>query len=155
MATTTTKQQASNTAKPAKRINPLIPIIAVIAVIGLVIASFFLYKHLTRQQPVDAKAACFAASSELRIAQNKYSNLRNGDASDLGELTEEDVTDPTTLTYLTALLEEAEPQLVACNVQGDEALNEATTRITSNKAWYEEHRQYLQEAVDAVLASKK
>lgn len=101
------------------------------------------------------KADCAAASDALRLAQNGYSGLVNGDAAAASEYTADDVTDAATIDALAAALGETEPELAACNVDTADELKAQTEKIKSNTTWYEEHTASLDDAVKAVNDSLK
>lgn len=99
------------------------------------------------------KAACAAASDEMRVAANWLHDLVNGDADAAAQLTEEDVTDADVLTDFQKAYKEAttEPELVTCvENPGDQV-----SKMKENTQWYKDQLAALKKATEAVQAVEK
>lgn len=133
--------------------------IAIISVSAVLVAALAtggavaIYQHSASAQLAEAKEACARSSETLRVARNKYDTLHDKDAAEAVKITGKQVTDAATVATLAKTYKEETPDLAACNVEGVDALREATTRIDKNTAWYDTHTADLSKAVDAVNES--
>lgn len=139
-----------------KRTKKTTIIVAVAMVLAVIVAAgigLLVRQRHTAARLADAKAACAQASDAARVAQNEYNNLHDGPAAEAAAITGKQVEDAATVTTLAAAYQQEAPAAAACNVDGVDALDQATARIDTNTAWYETHTADLEKAVDAVNES--
>lgn len=139
----------------AKKKRTTIIIAAVVAVIVIVAAVVIGVTMFGGPDVATLKAECATVSDDLRVAQNEYNGLVNGDAATAAAYTKDDVNDAKTLDALNKELSVETPALASCNVDADSEYQSAIDGIKQNTTWYQEHTKTLQAAVDAVTASLK
>ncbi|WP_147345324.1 hypothetical protein [Bifidobacterium pseudolongum] len=130
-------------------------IIAVVVAVALAVAglSWWAVSAHHASRLAQAQSTCAQAADRLRVAQNKYDALHDGDAANAATITSKQVADATTVTVLASTYAQQAPQRAACNVDGATALGEAAVRIDKNTAWYDQHTVELRKATDAVNKS--
>lgn len=145
-----------DTTDAARRPRPkwLVPVVAGVTVVAIAGAGAGGYAWWSGRRLSDAKSACAEASETLRVARNSYDALADGDAATASGVAVGEVADKTVLDTLATALGEQEPEPAACNVDGVDALDEATDAITENTGWYAAHEKSLRDAADAVIASR-
>lgn len=139
-----------------KRTRKTTIIVAVAVAVAVVVAAgvgLLVRQRNMAARLADARAACAQASDAARVAQNAYNNLHDGAAADAAAIDGKQVEDAATVTALAAAYQQEAPAAAACNVDGVDALGQATARIDTNTAWYKAHTADLEQAVDAVTKS--
>lgn len=139
-----------------KRTRKTTIIVAVAMAVAVVVAAgvgLLVSQRIMAARLAAARAACAQASDAARVAQNAYNNLHDGPAADASAITGKQVEDAATVTTLAAAYKQEAPAASACNVDGVDALGQATARIDTNTAWYKAHTADLEQAVDAVTKS--
>lgn len=131
----------------------IITAIAVIAVaVGIALA---VQHHHETSQLADAKSVCAQAADRLRVAQNKYNALINGDEyKAAAKITTKQVEDGKVVTALAKDSEDKTSTMVACNVEDKATLERNTGVIDKNAAWYETHTKTLDADVKSVMESR-
>lgn len=139
-----------------KRTRKTTIIVAVVIVLAVIVAAgigLVVRQRTMATRLAAARAACAQASDAARVAQNAYNNLHDGPAADASAITGKQVEDAATVTTLAAAYKQEAPAASACNVDGVDALGQATAQIDTNTAWYKAHTADLEQAVDAVTKS--
>lgn len=110
--------------------------------------------HQTTQL-AQAQESCAQAADRLRVAQNNYNALINGDAyKSAVKITAKQVEDSKVVTALAKDSEDEAPKMVACNVDDKTALERNTGLIDKNTSWYETHTKTLDADVRGVMESR-
>lgn len=131
----------------------IITAIAVIAIAaGVALA---VHRHHATSQLTEAKTACAQAADRLRVAQNNYNALINGDAyKSAVKITAKQVEDSKVVTALAKDSEDEAPKMVACNVDDKTALERNTGLIDKNTTWYETHTKTIDADVKNVVKAR-
>ena len=131
----------------------IITAIAVIAIAaGVALA---VHRHHATSQLTEAKTACAQAADRLRVAQNTYNALINGDAyKSAVKITAKQVEDSKVVTTLAKDSEDEAPKMVACNVDDKTALERNTGLIDKNTTWYETHTKTIDTDVKNVVKAR-
>lgn len=131
----------------------IITAIAVIAIAaGVALA---VHRHHATSQLTEAKTACAQAADRLRVAQNNYNALINGDAyKSAVKITAKQVEDSKVVTALAKDSEDEAPKMVACNVDDKTALERNTGLIDKNTTWYETHTKTIDTDVKNVVKAR-
>lgn len=131
----------------------IITAIAVIAIAaGVALA---VHRHHATSQLTEAKTACAQAADRLRVAQNNYNALINGDAyKSAVKITAKQVEDSKVVTTLAKDSEDEAPKMVACNVDDKTALERNTRLIDKNTTWYETHTKTIDTDVKNVVKAR-
>lgn len=137
----------------SKRIIAIITTIAVIAIAaGVALA---VHQHHATSQLAEAKTACAQAADRLRVAQNTYNALINGDAyKSAVKITAKQVEDSKVVTTLAKDSGDEAPKMVACNVDDKTALEHNTGLIDKNTTWYETHAKTIDTDVKNVVKAR-
>ena len=137
----------------SKRIIAIITTIAVIAIAaGVALA---VHQHHATSQLAVAKTACAQAADRLRVAQNTYNALINGDAyKSAVKITAKQVEDSKVVTTLAKDSGDEAPKMVACNVDDKTALEHNTGLIDKNTTWYETHAKTIDTDVKNVVKAR-
>ncbi|RSX51716.1 hypothetical protein D2E25_1691 [Bifidobacterium goeldii] len=153
MATPDKKELAVATeAKNKKKTGIIVAAVVAVVIVIAAVAGW----ALTRGDDLESlKAQCATASEELRLAQNDYNNLLNGDAAEASAYTKDDVKDASTISALADEMSVEVPELAACNVDTAEEFKAQNQKIADNTTWYQEHTKSLDKAVKAVNNSLK
>ena len=110
--------------------------------------------HQTTQL-AQAQESCVQAADRLRVAQNNYNALINGDEyKSAVKITAKQVEDSETVAVLAKDSQEQTPAMVACNVDGKSALEHNAGLIDKNTSWYETHTKTLDADVRGVMESR-
>lgn len=110
--------------------------------------------HQTTQL-AQAQESCAQAADRLRVAQNNYNALINGDEyKSAVKITAKQVEDSETVAVLAKDSQERTPAMVACNVDGKSALEHNAALIDKNTSWYETHTKTLDADVRGVMESR-
>ena len=131
----------------------IITAIAVIAIAaGVALA---VHQHHATSQLAEAKTACAQAADRLRVAQNTYNALINGDEyKSAVKITAKQVEDSKVVTTLAKDSGDEAPKMVACNVDDKTALEHNTGLIDKNTTWYETHAKTLDTDVKNVVKAR-
>ncbi|MCH4861001.1 hypothetical protein LF916_09110 [Bifidobacterium pseudolongum] len=131
----------------------IITAIAVIAIAaGVALA---VHRHHATSQLTEAKTACAQAADRLRVAQNNYNALINGDEyKSAVKITAKQVEDSKVVTTLAKDSEDETPKMVACNVDDKTALERNTGLIDKNTTWYETHTKTIDADVKNVVKAR-
>lgn len=131
----------------------IITAIAVIAIAaGVALA---VHRHHATSQLTEAKTACAQAADRLRVAQNTYNALINGDEyKSAVKITAKQVEDSKVVTALAEDSEDEAPKMVACNVDDKTALERNTGLIDKNTTWYETHTKTIDADVKNVVKAR-
>ena len=131
-------------------------IITAIAVIALAAGvALAVHRHHATSQLTEAKTACAQAADRLRVAQNNYNALINGDAyKSAVKITAKQVEDSKVVTALAKDSEDEAPKMVACNVDDKTALERNTGLIDKNTTWYETHTKTIDADVKNVVKAR-
>lgn len=106
-------------------------------------------------QLAQAQESCAQAADRLRVAQNNYNALINGDEYKTAvAVTDKQVEDSETVAVLAKDSQEQTPAMVACNVDGKSALEHNAGLIDKNTSWYETHTKTLDADVKGVMESR-
>lgn len=135
--------------------------IAIISVSALLVAALAtggavaVYQHSASAQLAEAKEACAQASDRLRVAQNTYNALINGDEyKSAVKITAKQVEDGKVVTALAKDSGDEAPKMVACNVDDKTALERNTGLIDKNTTWYETHTKTIDADVKNVVKAR-
>lgn len=131
----------------------IITAIAVIAIAaGVALA---VHRHHATSQLTEAKTACAQAADRLRVAQNTYNALINGDEyKSAVKITAKQVEDGKVVTTLAKDSGDETPTMVACNVEDKTALERNTGLIDKNTTWYETHTKTIDADVKNVVKAR-
>lgn len=131
----------------------IITAVAVIAIAaGVALA---VHRHHATSQLTEAKTACAQAADRLRVAQNNYNALINGDEyKSAVKITAKQVEDSKVVTTLAKDSEDEAPKMVACNVDDKTALERNTGLIDKNTTWYETHTKTIDTDVKNVVKAR-
>lgn len=135
--------------------------IAIISVSALLVAALAtggavaVYQHSASAQLAEAKTACAQASDRLRVAQNAYNALINGDEyKSAVKITAKQVEDGKVVTTLAKDSGDEAPKMVACNVEDKATLEHNTGLIDKNTTWYETHTKTIDADVKNVVKAR-
>ena len=131
----------------------IITAIAVIAIAAGV--AMAVHQHHATSQLAEAKTACAQAADRLRVAQNTYNALINGDEyKSAVKITAKQVEDSKVVTTLAKDSGDEAPKMVACNVDDKTALEHNTGLIDKNTTWYETHAKTIDTDVKNVVKAR-
>ncbi len=102
----------------------------------------------------EAKEACAVAADGARGAANDYNALVNGKAADASAVTADQVKDARTVDALAKALKTTVPEYEGCVADSKAGLDEATSKLDRQAAWYKTHAASLGKAVKAVESSR-
>lgn len=131
-------------------------IIAAVAVIAIAAGvALAVHQHHATSQLAEAKTACAQAADRLRVAQNTYNALINGDEyKSAVKITAKQVEDSKVVTALAKDSGDEAPKMVACNVDDKTALEHNTGLIDKNTTWYETHAKTIDTDVKNVVKAR-
>lgn len=146
------KQPTKNTM--SKRIIAII--ITAVAVIAIAAGvALAVHRHHATSQLTEAKTACAQAADRLRVAQNTYNALINGDEyKSAVKITAKQVEDSKVVTALAKDSGDETPTMVACNVEDKATLEHNTGLIDKNTTWYETHTKTIDTDVKNVVKAR-
>lgn len=101
-----------------------------------------------------AREACAVAADKVRGAANGYNALVNGKAADMAAVTTDQVKDARTVDALAKALKTRTPEYEGCLAGSKAGLDEATSKLDRQAAWYRTHASSLGKAVKAVESSR-
>ena len=102
----------------------------------------------------EAKEACAVAADGARGAANDYNAVVNGQAADASAVTVDQVKDARTVDALAKALKTTVPEYEGCVADSKAGLDEATSKLDRQAAWYKTHTASLGKAVKAVESSR-
>lgn len=102
----------------------------------------------------EAKEACAVAADGARGAANDYNAVVNGQAADASAVTVDQVKDARTVDALAKALKTTAPEYEGCVADSKAGLDEATSKLDRQAAWYKTHAASLGKAVKAVESSR-
>lgn len=102
----------------------------------------------------EAKEACAVAADGARGAANDYNAVVNGQAADASAVTVDQVKDTRTVDALAKALKTTAPEYEGCVAGSKAGLDEATSKLDRQAAWYKTHAASLGKAVKAVESSR-
>lgn len=102
----------------------------------------------------EAKEACAVAADGARGAANDYNAVVNGQAADASAVTVDQVKDARTVDALAKALKTTVPEYEGCLADSKAGLDEATSKLDRQAAWYKTHTASLGKAVKAVESSR-
>lgn len=152
--TNTMEQPIKTKNTMSKRIIAII--IAAVAVIAIAAGvALAVHRHHATSQLAEAKTACAQAADRLRVAQNNYNALINGDEyKSAVKITAKQVEDGKVVTALVEDSGDEAPKMVACNVDDKTALERNTGLIDKNTTWYETHTKTIDADVKNVVKAR-
>lgn len=124
-------------------------VLALLAVGGVVGCRVWSARELA-----EAKEACAVAADGARGAANDYNALVNGKAADASAVTVDQVKDARTVDALAKALKTTAPEYEGCLAGSKAGLDEATSKLDRQAAWYKTHAASLGKAVKAVESSR-
>lgn len=102
----------------------------------------------------EAKEACAVADDGARGAANDYNAVVNGQAADASAVTVDQVKDARTVDALAKALKTTAPEYEGCLAGSKAGLDEATSKLDRQAAWYRTRTGSLSKAVKAVESSR-
>lgn len=102
----------------------------------------------------EAREACAVAADGARGAANDYNAVVNGQAADASAVTVDQVKDARTVDALAKALKTRTPEYEGCLAGSKAGLDEATSKLDRQAAWYKTHAASLGKAVKAVESSR-
>lgn len=102
----------------------------------------------------EAREACAVAADGARGAANDYNAVVNGQAADASAVTVDQVKDARTVDALAKALKTTVPEYEGCLAGSKAGLDEATSKLDRQAAWYKTHAASLGKAVKAVESSR-
>lgn len=124
-------------------------VLALLAVGGVVGCRVWSARELA-----EAREACAVAADGVRGAANDYNALVNGKAADALAVTADQVKDARTVDALAKALKTTVPEYEGCVADSKAGLDEATSKLDRQAAWYKTHAASLGKAVKAVESSR-
>lgn len=102
----------------------------------------------------EAREACAVAADGARGAANDYNAVVNGKAASASAVTVDQVKDARTVDALAKALKTTVPEYEGCVADSKAGLDEATSKLDRQAAWYKTHAVSLGKAVKAVESSR-
>lgn len=124
-------------------------VLALLAVGGVVGCRVWSARELA-----EAKEACAVAADGARGAANDYNALVNGKAADASAVAADQVKDARTVDALAKALKTTAPEYEGCVAGSKAGLDEATSKLDRQAAWYRTRTGSLSKAVKAVESSR-
>lgn len=112
------------------------------------------YRMWSARELTEAKEACAVAADGARGAANDYNAVVNGQAADASAVTVDQVKDARTVDALAKALKTTAPEYEGCLAGSKAGLDEATSKLDRQAAWYKTHAASLGKAVKAVESSR-
>lgn len=112
------------------------------------------YRMWSARELAEAKEACAVAADGARGAANDYNAVVNGQAADASAVTADQVKDARTVDALAKTLKTTVPEYEGCVADSKAGLDEATSKLDRQAAWYRTHAASLGKAVKAVESSR-
>lgn len=124
-------------------------VLALLAVGGVVGCRVWSARELA-----EAREACAVAADGARGAANDYNAVVNGQAADASAVAADQVKDARTVDALAKALKTTAPEYEGCLAGSKAGLDEATSKLDRQAAWYKTHAASLGKAVKAVESSR-
>lgn len=112
------------------------------------------YRMWSARELAEAREACAVAADGVRGAANDYNAVVNGQAADASAVTVDQVKDARTVDALAKALKTRTPEYEGCLADSKAGLDEATSKLDRQAAWYKTHAASLGKAVKAVESSR-
>lgn len=112
------------------------------------------YRMWSARELAEAREACAVAADGVRGAANDYNAVVNGQAADASAVTVDQVKDARTVDALAKALKTTVPEYEGCLAGSKAGLDEATSKLDRQAAWYRTHTASLGKAVKAVESSR-
>ena len=112
------------------------------------------YRMWSARELAEAKEACAVAADGARGAANDYNAVVNGKAADASAVAADQVKDARTVDALAKALKTTAPKYEGCLAGSKAGLDEATSKLDRQAAWYKTHAASLGKAVKAVESSR-
>lgn len=132
----------------------LAPVAAGCVLVLLAVGGVAGYRMWSARELAEAKEACAVAADGARGAANDYNALVNGKAADASAVTVDQVKDARTVDALAKALKTTVPEYEGCVADSKAGLDEATSKLDRQAAWYKTHAASLGKAVKAVESSR-
>lgn len=132
----------------------LAPVAAGCVLVLLAVGGVAGYRMWSARELAEAREACAVAADGARGAANDYNALVNGKAADASAVTVDQVKDARTVDALAKALKTTAPEYEGCLAGSKAGLDEATSKLDRQAAWYKTHAASLGKAVKAVESSR-
>ena len=132
----------------------LAPVAAGCVLVLLAVGGVASYRMWSARELAEAKEACAVAADGVRGAANDYNALVNGQAADASAVAADQVKDARTVDALAKALKTTVPEYEGCLADSKAGLDEATSKLDRQAAWYRTHAASLGKAVKAVESSR-
>ena len=132
----------------------LAPVAAGCVLVLLAVGGVAGYRMWSARELAEAKEACAVAADGARGAANDYNAVVNGQAADASAVTVDQVKDARTVDALAKALKTTAPEYEGCLAGSKAGLDEATSKLDRQAAWYKTHAASLGKAVKAVESSR-
>lgn len=132
----------------------LAPVAAGCVLVLLAVGGVAGYRMWSARELAEAREACAVASDGARGAANDYNAVVNGQAADASAVTVDQVKDARTVDALAKALKTTAPEYEGCLAGSKAGLDEATSKLDRQAAWYKTHAASLGKAVKAVESSR-
>ena len=132
----------------------LAPVAAGCVLVLLAVGGVAGYRMWSARELAEAKEACAVAADGARGAANDYNAVVNGQAADASAVTVDQVKDARTVDALAKALKTTAPEYEGCLAGSKAGLDEATSKLDRQAAWYRTHAASLGKAVKAVESSR-
>lgn len=132
----------------------LAPVAAGCVLVLLAVGGVAGYRMWSARELAEAKEACAVAADGARGAANDYNAVVNGQAADASAVTADQVKDARTVDALAKALKTTAPEYEGCVADSKAGLDEATSKLDRQAAWYKTHAASLGKAVKAVESSR-
>ena len=132
----------------------LAPVAAGCMLVLLAVGGVAGYRMWSARELAEAKEACAVAADGARGAANDYNAVVNGQAADASAVTVDQVKDARTVDALAKALKTTVPEYEGCLAGSKAGLDEATSKLDRQAAWYKTHAASLGKAVKAVESSR-
>lgn len=132
----------------------LAPVAAGCVLVLLAVGGVAGYRMWSARELAEAKEACAVAADGARGAANDYNAVVNGQAADASAVAVDQVKDARTVDALAKALKTTAPEYEGCLAGSKAGLDEATSKLDRQAAWYKTHAASLGKAVKAVESSR-
>lgn len=132
----------------------LVGSVLVLVVFVMIVGGFVLADRHRSQQLAQYRAQCEQAMGTLDEKREAYTQLREGDAAQAGEISDVQVADTATIRLLDEQLAADAPERITCEVADAAQYDARLQMIADHGEWFETHTASLRSAVDGVTASK-
>lgn len=130
------------------------PLVAAVCAVILIAAGIIGWNAYSGAKLAEAKEACAVAADGARGAANDYNAVVNGQAADASAVAADQVKDARTVDALAKALKTTAPEYEGCLAGSKAGLDEATSKLDRQAAWYKTHAASLGKAVKAVESSR-